>query len=82
VAYHRLSQHSGVRGKQISEVEDHLVTRRSCRIARDTQRKPVSKKKKKETNKQKTNKQKPPKKQQQQKKARKMETRGSKKKRD
>jgi hypothetical protein len=42
-----LSQHSGGRGRQISEFEASLVYKVSSRAARTTQRNPVSKKKKK-----------------------------------
>jgi hypothetical protein len=41
------SQHSGGRGKRISEFEASLVYKVSSRTARATQRNPVSKKKKK-----------------------------------
>ena len=45
-----LSQHLGGRGWQISEFEDSLVCRVSSRIARATQRNPVSKNQKNQTN--------------------------------
>ena len=44
---HLLSQHSGGRGRQISEFEASLVYRVSSRTARATQRNPVSKNKNK-----------------------------------
>jgi hypothetical protein len=46
-----VTQHSGGRGRQISEFEASLVYRVSSRTARAKQRNPVSKKKKKKTTK-------------------------------
>jgi hypothetical protein len=46
-----LSQHSGGRGRQISEFEASLVYRVSSRTARAIQRDPVSKKQKTKQNK-------------------------------
>jgi hypothetical protein len=45
-----LSQHLGGRGRQISEFQASLVYRVSSRIARATQRNPVSKQTNKQTN--------------------------------
>jgi hypothetical protein len=47
-------QHSGGRGRQISEFEASLVYKVSSRTARATQRNPVWKNKTKQTNKQKS----------------------------
>ena len=47
------SQHSGGRGRRISEFEVSLVYRVSSRTARATQRNPVSKQTNKQTNKKK-----------------------------
>ena len=46
------TQHSGGRGRQISEFEASVVYKVSSRTARATQRKPVSKKKKQKQKKQ------------------------------
>jgi hypothetical protein len=53
VAHVFRSQHSGSRGRRISELEASLVYRVSSRTARVIQRNPVSKNKNKQTNKQK-----------------------------
>jgi hypothetical protein len=50
VAHAYNPQHSGGRGRQISEFEASLVYRMSSRTARAIQRNPVSKKKKKDKN--------------------------------
>ena len=45
--FHNLEKHSGGRGRQISEFKASLVYRVSSRIAKATQRDPVSKNQKK-----------------------------------
>jgi hypothetical protein len=52
------TEHSGGRGRRISEFEASVVYKVSSRTARATQRKPVSKKKKKKQKKQNKTKQK------------------------